>query len=118
MRKHDVLKGYFIAITGDFGKARSTENMKRWIESNGGRYSAKVEEGVTHLISTKDHWTKGVPASKRRLVNVEDITEMLTEKKSGKPTKSKASRSSHMTGSKIVFKRSHASARRRISSLT
>jgi hypothetical protein len=59
----DPLKKVVIAITGDFGgKSRSIENIKRWIESNGGKYSTKIEDGVTHLICSKENWKKQVPA--------------------------------------------------------
>ncbi|KAF2432708.1 hypothetical protein EJ08DRAFT_695107 [Tothia fuscella] len=53
-----LLKKDAIAIIGDFGQSRSAENMKRWIEANGGRYATKIEEGVTHLICTKEAWAK------------------------------------------------------------
>jgi hypothetical protein len=60
----EILRGNVIAITGDFGKSRSTENLKRWIENNGARYATKIEEGVTHLICSKDHWAKQVSTGK------------------------------------------------------
>jgi hypothetical protein len=60
----DPLKNAVIAITGDFGASRKLENMKRWIESSGGKYSAKVEDGVTHLICSKDHWKSHSAAGK------------------------------------------------------
>lgn len=55
-------KGYTITATGDLGKTRTNDALKRWTESNGGKWASKVETGVTHLICTKDHWTRNVQA--------------------------------------------------------
>lgn len=67
MGKRHLLTGDIIAISGDFGKPRSAENLKRWIEGNGGRYSTKVEDGVTHLICSKEHWKSQPAAGKTSL---------------------------------------------------
>jgi hypothetical protein len=72
----DPLKKAVIAITGDFGSSRKLENMKRWIENNGGRYSAKVEEGVTHLVCSEDHW-KSQPVAGKRFLSESHILTIL-----------------------------------------
>jgi hypothetical protein len=61
----DCLKQKVIAVSGDFGASRKHENIKRWIELNGGKYSTKIEKGVTHLICSKEHW-KNQPATGER----------------------------------------------------
>jgi hypothetical protein len=50
-----ILHGCTIAITGTFGKDRDPVSLKRWIDSNGGKWAGtKVEPGVTHLICSSD----------------------------------------------------------------
>jgi hypothetical protein len=49
-------KGFTVATTGDFGKQRTSEQIKRWVEANGGRYVTKIDENVTHLICSAEHW--------------------------------------------------------------
>ena len=54
------LKRFTIAITGDFGKARSLDKLKQWIETNGGVFATKVGSEVTHLICSTEHYKKSV----------------------------------------------------------
>jgi NAD-dependent DNA ligase len=56
----EILKNNVIAITGDFGKQRTPEALKRWIESNGGHYVTKIDENTTHLICSHEAWKKQV----------------------------------------------------------
>ncbi|KAK4693793.1 hypothetical protein P7C71_g3669, partial [Lecanoromycetidae sp. Uapishka_2] len=49
-----------IAVTGDFGASRGHEKMKQWIQVNGGRFATEVNDGVTHLICSKDHYREDV----------------------------------------------------------
>lgn len=57
-----VFKDYTITATGDLGKSRTNDALKRWTESKGGKWASKVEAGVTHLVCSKDHWTRNVQA--------------------------------------------------------
>lgn len=49
-------KDFTIASTGDFGKQRTADAIKRWVENNGGRYVTKVDEEVTHLVCSAECW--------------------------------------------------------------
>jgi hypothetical protein len=60
----DPLKQKVIAVSGDFGPSRKHESIKRWIELNGGKYSSKVEKGVTHLVCSNEHWKNQPRAGK------------------------------------------------------
>lgn len=53
-------KGRIIAITGDFGKQRSHEKIKQWIEANGGTYAERISVEVTHLVCSKKHYKGSV----------------------------------------------------------
>lgn len=53
-------KRFTIAVTGDFGAARTHEKMKQWVETNGGTWATKIDSAVTHLICSKEHFTKSV----------------------------------------------------------
>ena len=52
-------KKFTIALTGDFGSARSHEKMKDWIEVNGGTFAKQISSDVTHLVCSLDSWKKG-----------------------------------------------------------
>ena len=60
----DPLKKCTIAVTGDFGKTRTTEKLKHWIEKNGGTYATKIDGDVTHLICSLEHFKKSVSMGK------------------------------------------------------
>ncbi|KAH7380377.1 hypothetical protein DE146DRAFT_294778 [Phaeosphaeria sp. MPI-PUGE-AT-0046c] len=51
-----ILSGLVIAITGTL--PAEPVNIKKWVEANGGKWSARVEKGVTHLITSKEAWIK------------------------------------------------------------
>ncbi|KAI9812887.1 MAG: hypothetical protein M1827_004405 [Pycnora praestabilis] len=61
----DPLKNLTIAVTGDFGEVRSHENLRRWIQSNGGTFSQDIDENVTHLICNKEAWKKKLALVKK-----------------------------------------------------
>ncbi|KAK5172453.1 hypothetical protein LTR04_003951 [Oleoguttula sp. CCFEE 6159] len=63
----DPLKKDKIAITGDFGSARTPDAIKRWIELNGGTYTTSITSDTSHLICSKAHWGKQVAAVKKAL---------------------------------------------------
>lgn len=69
-----ILKNHSIAVTGEFGTARSHENIKRWIELNGGEWASSVKPGVTHLICSEAHWKRKVGAG-RRFLSIEKVTQ-------------------------------------------
>ena len=54
----EPLKSYVIAVTGSFGADKDVQKMKQWIEGNGGKFVTKVEQGVTHLISSQESFKK------------------------------------------------------------
>jgi hypothetical protein len=56
---------FTIAISGDFGKERTLEDLKRWISKNGGNYSKNVDQNVTHLVCSKEHYKKESQAVKK-----------------------------------------------------
>jgi hypothetical protein len=51
-----VLSNLVIAIAGAL--PAEPANIKKWVEANGGRWSAQVNERVTHLVTSKDAWKK------------------------------------------------------------
>jgi hypothetical protein len=53
-----ILSTFTIAIIGTF-KAEPT-NIRKWVEANGGKWSARVQKGVTHLIVSKEAWKKAL----------------------------------------------------------
>ena len=55
------LKGFTIAVTGDFGHARTHEKMKQWTEHNGGEFSREITNKVTHLVCSKEHYKSAAP---------------------------------------------------------
>ena len=54
------LKRCTIAITGDFGEQRSTEQIRKWISVNGGVVAHEITPKVTHLVCSKEHFKKNV----------------------------------------------------------
>ncbi|TLD15063.1 hypothetical protein E2P81_ATG09911 [Venturia nashicola] len=70
-------QGFTIASTGDFGKQRTAEAIKRWVENNGGRYVTKVDEEVTHLVCSAQCWKSQsamVQAAKRYPKKIKIVT--------------------------------------------
>ncbi|KAF9739126.1 hypothetical protein PMIN02_001284 [Paraphaeosphaeria minitans] len=61
-----ILKGLVIASVGDIkdnsGKSIGNEQLKKWVVNNKGRWEPEVGKATTHLISSKDAYTKGVKA--------------------------------------------------------
>ncbi|KAL8783499.1 MAG: hypothetical protein Q9195_009369 [Heterodermia aff. obscurata] len=55
------LKRFTIAVTGDFGHARTHEKMKQWTEHNGGEFSREISNEVTHLVCSKEHYKNMAP---------------------------------------------------------
>lgn len=64
----DPFKRFTIAVTGDFGAARTHEKMKQWIEINAGTWATKIDSTVTHLICSKEHFTKSVGTGEQILL--------------------------------------------------
>ena len=65
-----VLKNLTIALAGDI-KDSSTpprsipiEQLKKWIQANGGTYAARVTPQTTHLVASKEAWKRGVEGGK------------------------------------------------------
>lgn len=57
-----LLHGVVVAIAGDLGPGWSPADVARWTAYHGGRFAAAVsrgnEEGVTHLLCTRDEYSK------------------------------------------------------------
>ncbi|KAH8722575.1 hypothetical protein GQ44DRAFT_658163 [Phaeosphaeriaceae sp. PMI808] len=51
-----VLSNLVIAVDGTLPAEPTT--IRKWVTANGGRYSSKVEDHVTHLVVGKDAWKK------------------------------------------------------------
>ena len=60
----DPLKKCTIAVSGDFGKARTMDKLRQWIEMNGGTFATKIDCNVTHLVCSKEHYKKSVAIGK------------------------------------------------------
>ena len=58
----NVLKNHVIATSGDFGENITLENLRRWIELNGGQWTGTVTDEVTHLVCSTAHWKRRVGA--------------------------------------------------------
>lgn len=51
-----ILSGTVIAMTGTL---RAEPNqIRKWVEANGGKWSPRVEPSVTHLIASKEAWAR------------------------------------------------------------
>ena len=55
------MQGCTVAVTGDFGLARSHEKMKQWVDRNGGTFSKDITKSVTHLVCSKEEWKRNAP---------------------------------------------------------
>lgn len=58
MPSKKLLKDRVVAATGDFGEARTHDNLKRWVEANGGKWVTTITADITHLIASKEHWVR------------------------------------------------------------
>jgi hypothetical protein len=47
-----------ILLSGDFGKDRSYDKIKKWVEYMGATYATKVDWGVTHLVCSMEDYKK------------------------------------------------------------
>jgi hypothetical protein len=56
------LKNLVITAIGALGPSRGNEQLKRWVEANGGRWQPRVTKGITHVICSKDAWKKNIDA--------------------------------------------------------
>ena len=55
-----IFQNFTIAVTGDFGANRSPEQMRSWIQNQGGTFAYEISPKVTHLICSKDHFKKSL----------------------------------------------------------
>ncbi|MCJ1472638.1 hypothetical protein MMC13_001287 [Lambiella insularis] len=53
-------KDCVIAVTGDFGSNKSHDKIKKWIETQSGRFVTKISADVTHLVPSKEHFKRQV----------------------------------------------------------
>tara|TARA_R110002003_G_scaffold138_6_gene12693 strand:- start:142 stop:1872 length:1731 start_codon:yes stop_codon:yes gene_type:complete len=51
-----VLSTLVIAIAGNL--PAEPNNIKKWVEANGGKWATRVDANVTHLIASKEAWNK------------------------------------------------------------
>ena len=73
-----ILKKCVIAIAGDLGTGRDPRNIQRWVEINGGAFSFSINEGVTHLLCSKEYFKKHKEAIRKYLSTVYDITNLVS----------------------------------------
>jgi hypothetical protein len=64
MGKNIAFKNLLIAASGDFGSNRTHNDLRRWVETNGGNFTTRLSEEVTHLVCTNDHWNRQVDTGK------------------------------------------------------
>ncbi|KAI9723852.1 MAG: hypothetical protein M1828_004102 [Chrysothrix sp. TS-e1954] len=64
-----TLAGNVIAVTGDFGKTRNLNNIRRWIEAHHGTFASSMKPDVTHLICSKEHWRSKTKAVQQALTD-------------------------------------------------
>ncbi|KAF2865165.1 hypothetical protein BDV95DRAFT_263607 [Massariosphaeria phaeospora] len=57
-----ILKKLIITASGDVGPGRGNEQIRKWVDANGGKWVSKIQKGVTHLICSKENWKKEVDA--------------------------------------------------------
>jgi hypothetical protein len=58
-----ILSNTIIAITGTL--PAETNQIMKWVIANGGKWSARVEPRVTHLLASKDAWTRVTDSVKK-----------------------------------------------------
>lgn len=51
-----VLKACRICIAGELGPGRDAGRVKKWVEANGGTFSSSVDEKVTHMLCSEEHF--------------------------------------------------------------
>jgi hypothetical protein len=56
------LKNLVITSVGDHGAGKGNEQLKRWVEANGGRWQPRVSKNITHVICSKEAWKKNAEA--------------------------------------------------------
>ncbi|KAI9709830.1 MAG: hypothetical protein M1812_007622 [Candelaria pacifica] len=110
----NCLENLTLAITGEFGSARSHENLRRWIKNNGGAFAEQIDDQVTHLICSMDHWKKqhaNVKEAMRypdiKVVSYDWLEDSLHSKRARKETKK------YMMKSILTQKRSEKAGKRR-----
>jgi hypothetical protein len=82
-----TLKNYTVAISGKFGESRKSDDIKRWVEANGGKFARNYHEGVTHFICSKLNYKKNIQlvqkAKKNKkcfIVTIDWLEECLDDK--------------------------------------
>ncbi|PVH93742.1 hypothetical protein DM02DRAFT_732938 [Periconia macrospinosa] len=56
------LKGLVITATGDLGPGKGPDQLRKWVDANGGRWVPRVQKGITHLVTEKEAWKKNSEA--------------------------------------------------------
>ncbi|KAH7092097.1 hypothetical protein FB567DRAFT_576561 [Paraphoma chrysanthemicola] len=68
-----ILSRLVIATTGAL--PAESNNIKKWVEANGGKWAPKVVENVTHLIASKEAWTRVTdPVMKAAELNIHIVS--------------------------------------------
>ncbi|PSN66185.1 hypothetical protein BS50DRAFT_635337 [Corynespora cassiicola Philippines] len=62
-----VLSRQVISATGNFGHGKSNDQLRRWVDANGGQWMPKPGDGLTHLICSESDWKRKVPAVQEAL---------------------------------------------------
>ena len=74
----DPLRKCVIALTGDFDIDGNHKKMRQWIERNGGQYAAEIEDGVTHLVCSEDHFKRKTAIGKSIIWSCIKVISILT----------------------------------------
>jgi hypothetical protein len=53
-----ILHGKKILAFGDFGQQISHEALRKWVEDHDGLWLTEFDDGITHLVTTKEEWEK------------------------------------------------------------
>ena len=54
------LRGFTIAVTGDFGEQRGHDKIRQWIHVNGGSFAHGIRNEVTHLVCSTKHFKTNI----------------------------------------------------------
>ena len=83
-------KPFTIAVTGDFGEARTHDKIKQWIEANGGNFTLKISAEATHLVCSREHYKKQVAMGTFAIIISRLQYSSLFDCQSNKPARSRA----------------------------
>jgi hypothetical protein len=51
-----ILSKLMVSCSGNVGQ--KPEQLKKWVENNGGKWVSRPMKDITHLICSKEHWKR------------------------------------------------------------